>query len=85
MFKNIKKWWQQHLKDVEEYKQEDLLKKKMEIRSFVMRWYEAKYKAEENQIPYWIEANNELEENIKTDADILYYYSKIKNISKRYK
>ena len=50
-----------------------------------MGWYKAKHEDENNPIPYWIEANKELKENIKTDADILYYYSKIKNISKRYK
>ena len=42
MFKTIKKWWKQHLKDVEEYRKEDLQKKYLVIRSYVMRWYEAK-------------------------------------------
>ena len=84
MLKKIKKFWQNYLKEVEEYRKEDLQKKYLVIRSYVMGWYKAKHEDENNPIPYWIEANKELEKNIKTDADILFYYSKIKNISKRY-
>ena len=47
-----------------------------------MRWYEAKYKAEGNQLPYWLEANQELERNVKTDADVLYHYNNIKKYIK---
>lgn len=84
MFEKIKKWWKEYLKEVEEYKKEDLQKKYLVIRSYVMGFYKAKYEEENIYLPYWIEANKELEKNIKSDADILYFYSKIKNISKRY-
>ena len=33
MFKTIKKWWQQHLKEVEEYRKEDLQQKYLEPKS----------------------------------------------------
>lgn len=82
MINAIKKWWKQHKQDVEDWKREDILKKKATIRMYVMRWYEAKHKAEGNELPYWIEANKELEKHIKTDADVLFYYSKIKQYIK---
>lgn len=82
MLKAIKIWWLQHLKDVEEWKKQDIAKKRTIVRAYVMRWYEAKYKAEGNQLPYWSEANQELERNVKTDADVLYHYNNIKKYIK---
>lgn len=82
MFKALKIWWLQHLKDVEEYKKQDIARMKLEIRSYVMRFYEEKYKLENNPIPYWLEAEKEISNNIKSDADVLYYYNKIKRYIK---
>ena len=82
MLKAIKLWWLQHLKDVEEWKKQDIAHKKAIVRAYVMRWYEAKYKAEGNLMPYWLEANRELEANVKTDADILFHYNNIKKYIK---
>ena len=83
MLKTIKMWWLQHLKDAEEYKRKDIAEKRAIVRAFVMRWYEAKHKAENNPIPYWIEANKELEANVKTDADVLYHFNNIKKYIKK--
>ncbi|MBR5303897.1 MAG: hypothetical protein IKU37_03620 [Candidatus Gastranaerophilales bacterium] len=83
MLKTIKMWWLQHLKDVEEYKRKDIAEKRAIVRAFVMRWYEAKHQAEKNPIPYWIEANKELEANVKTDADVLYHFNNIKKYIKK--
>ena len=82
MLKAIKIWWLQHLKDVEEGKKQDIAHKKAIVRAYVMRWYEAKYKADGNELPYWIEANKELEEKVKTDKDVLFYYNVIKKYVK---
>ena len=83
MLKTLKMWWLQHLKDVEEWKKHDIAKKRLIVRAYVMRYYEAKYKMEGNQLPYWIEANRELEENVKTDADVLFHYNNIKRYIKK--
>ena len=82
MLKAIKICWLQHLKDVEEWKKQDIAKKRLIVRAYVMRYYEVKYKMEGNQLPYWIEANRELEEKVKTDKDVLFYYNIIKKYIK---
>ena len=38
MLKTIKMWWLQHLKDVAEWKKQDIAKKRAIVRAYVMRW-----------------------------------------------